>query len=137
MNRRDFRRIARIRLREAGALLTSRNFSGSYYLCGYVVECGLKACIAKRTRRYEFPDRRTVNERYTHDLERLVRVAGLALDLENEMAADPAFATNWGIVKDWTEESRYQVFDRAQATAPYEAVTDADHGVLRWLMRFW
>src|SRR5919106_3680906 len=40
--------------------------SGAYYLAGYAVECGLKACIAKQVRRHEFPDRTTVNQSHTH-----------------------------------------------------------------------
>jgi len=35
-------------------------FDGAYYLAGYAVECAIKACIAKGTRRYEFPDKRKV-----------------------------------------------------------------------------
>jgi len=33
-------------------------FDGAYYLAGYAVECALKACIAKGTQRFEFPDKR-------------------------------------------------------------------------------
>jgi len=68
MNRHDLRELALIRLREARVLLKNGNYEGAYYLCGYVVECGLKACIAKQTRRYDFPDKKTVDESYTHDL---------------------------------------------------------------------
>ena len=35
------------RLREARALLGVRCWSGAYYLAGYAIECGLKACIIK------------------------------------------------------------------------------------------
>ena len=30
----------------------------AYYLCGYAVDGRLKACIAKQTRRYDFPDKK-------------------------------------------------------------------------------
>ena len=50
---------------------------GTYYLAGYAVECALKACIAKETKRHEFPDRRKVDASHTHDLRELVRLAKL------------------------------------------------------------
>jgi len=55
MNRDDIKKLARIRLKEAKALLKARLFSGAYYLAGYVVECGLKACICRKTKRFDFP----------------------------------------------------------------------------------
>jgi hypothetical protein len=41
------------------------------------VECALKACIAKGTERYEFPDKKRVDASYTHNLQELVKLAGL------------------------------------------------------------
>ena len=47
------------RLREAKALLSVRCWSGAYYLAGYAVECGLKACIIKYLMTTDqFPERR-------------------------------------------------------------------------------
>ena len=51
MNRYDLRKLAKIRLKEAQILLKNGNYDGAYYLSGYVVECGLKACIAKGTKK--------------------------------------------------------------------------------------
>ncbi len=84
MNRQDFKNLANIRLREAHVLLKSRNYSGSYYLAGYVVECALKACIARQTRRFEFPEKKKIQEAYTHNLESLVKLAGLEPALKAE-----------------------------------------------------
>lgn len=55
MNRRDLKDLAAIRVREASLLLKNKQYSGAYYLAGYAVECALKACISKETRRYDFP----------------------------------------------------------------------------------
>ncbi len=55
MNRIDLQQLARARLREAEALLNAGEWSGAYYLAGYAVECGLKACIAKLTGLARFP----------------------------------------------------------------------------------
>jgi hypothetical protein len=83
MNRADFRRIARYRSREAGVLLSVRCYSGSYYLSGYVIECALKACIAKQTRRYDYPPSPgDVRDYYSHDLTRLFKVSGLEPDFQ-------------------------------------------------------
>jgi HEPN domain-containing protein len=49
--------MAMVRLKEANVLLRLGLSDGAYYLAGYAVECALKACIAKGTRRYEFPDK--------------------------------------------------------------------------------
>ena len=46
-----------LRLKEAAALLDLGLADGAFYLAGYAVECALKVCIAKSTRRGEFPDR--------------------------------------------------------------------------------
>ena len=47
MTRKDFQQLARVRLKEAKALLNLEHFACAYYLAGYVIECALKACIAK------------------------------------------------------------------------------------------
>ena len=57
MLRKDFRELAMIRLREARVLLRAKCYDGAYYLAVYAVECALKACIARHTKRFEFPDR--------------------------------------------------------------------------------
>ena len=62
MNRRDFQALATLRVKEVKVLLGNQCFEGAYYLLGYAVECALKACIAKHYRRFDFPNRQTVNE---------------------------------------------------------------------------
>ena len=43
LHRADFRALALARLADGAVMLKNRRYSGAYYLCGYVVECGLKA----------------------------------------------------------------------------------------------
>ena len=83
MNRSTFKTVSGIRLREARILLSSRQYSGAYYLGGHAVEFGLKACIVKQVRRTQFPDKQTVLDSYIHGLTKLVRVAGLGAALED------------------------------------------------------
>ena len=137
MNRNDLQDLSRLRLREAGLLLRNQRYEGAYYLTGYVIEAALKACIAKQTKRHEFPDRKTVNESYSHDLEKLVRVAGLHRSLDAETRQDKAFEVNWSVIKDWSEESRYERRGKREAEDLYRAVTSRNHGVLRWIRRHW
>ncbi len=107
MNREDLQEISRLRVREARVLLQNGYYSGAYYLIGYAVECALKACIAKQVRRYDFPDRNLVRDSYTHDLEKLLGVSGLREGLDSESAGNPTLQRYWTIVKDWSEQSRY------------------------------
>jgi hypothetical protein len=113
-----------------------RRFDAAYYLAGYVIECALKACIAKQTRRFDFPPQRTQNI-YTHDLSALLIQAGLQPDLGFEVQADPQFSRYWVIVRAWNEGSRYERPGEAAARDLYEAITDPQHGVLRWLSSRW
>ncbi len=48
MDRADFQRLALDHIADAKALLAARRWGGAYYLAGYAVECGLKACILVR-----------------------------------------------------------------------------------------
>ena len=137
MNRRDLQKITHIRLSESKALLDRRLYSGSYYLCGYAIECGLKACLAKQTKRHDFPNKKLANDCYTHNLNTVVGVAGLQAALSAEMVRDPAFSVNWAIVKDWNPESRYSIQTAALAKGLYKAATDSRHGVMRWLELHW
>jgi len=102
VNREDLQAIARARLREAKALLNAGLPDGAYYLAGYAVECALKACIAKRTRRYDFPDKTRVNSSYSHNLKELARVAELEEDLKGRSARDEEFRKRWDDVQDWS-----------------------------------
>lgn len=124
-------------MEEARVLLDAGQFSGAFYLAGYVVECALKACIAKQVRRFDFPDRATVIASYSHDLTNLVKVAGLERELHAETASDAIFARNWSLVERWSEQSRYEVQREADARALYSAIADSGHGVVRWLRRHW
>jgi hypothetical protein len=114
-------------------LLKNKKYSGAYYLAGYAVEFGLKACIAKKTKRHSYPDKDLAIKCYTHDVEKLVELAGLKAALN----ADPDLLVNWGIVKDWDESARFERKTRAEAQARYNAITDTAHGVLPWIRLHW
>jgi hypothetical protein len=79
VNRTELQQLAEERVRDSDALLKAGQWSGAYYLAGYAVECGLKACIAKLTNLHDFPDKELAQRCYTHKIETLVEVAGLVL----------------------------------------------------------
>jgi HEPN domain-containing protein len=137
VDRKELQDLSRIRLKEARALLQAGLYDGAYYLAGYAVECALKACIAKRTRRSEFPDRGTVNASHTHNLQELVRVAGLEGALRNQASLDPKFEKSWDATKAWSEQSRYRRNRRESAEVLLEAVGDNRHGVIAWSKLHW
>lgn len=111
---------------------------GAYYLAGLGIECGLKACVAKHTKRYEFPDKKRAEKGYTHDLSKLVELAGLQSALEAALKASGAFDTNWAVVKDWTVEVRYQRDVPISRARDYlRAVKDGKTGVQQWIRKHW
>jgi HEPN domain-containing protein len=134
--RKDFKALADLRAEEAGVLVRGRKQQGAYYLAGYAVECALKACIAKKTKRYEFPPPRDVTKNfYTHDLTGLLKEAGLDKQLEKDMLANQALAANWNTAKNWNEKTRYATAG-LNGRDLYRAVTGAD-GVLPWIKQHW
>jgi HEPN domain-containing protein len=143
MNRDDFQQLADLRLKEARALLTAEFPDGAYYLAGYAVECALKACIAKRTQQHDFPDKKLVDKSHTHDVERLMDAAGLTDLLKNEIAGDQELELDWEAVREWSEQSRYDVFKGdptgglVTAQLLIDAVESDKGGVLRWIKQSW
>lgn len=139
MNRTDLQRLAEERVADAKALLDAGRWSGAYYLAGYAVECALKACIAKRTNQHDFPDKATAVDSYTHNLNRLIEVAGLklALQLATTPAANPTLGRNVQRTKDWSETTRYELKTEPEARSLYHAVTDPTDGVLAWIRNYW
>ncbi|MEU6191994.1 hypothetical protein [Nocardia sp. NPDC047038] len=87
----DMRVLASRRLREAQVLLSAGEWSGAYYLGGYAVECGLKACILKVVKRFHMPDKDTINKGHTHSLTELVKLAGLEQHRQITAGSNPKF----------------------------------------------
>jgi HEPN domain-containing protein len=138
MNRNDFQQLADVRINEAEALLAQGKYDGAYYLAGYAVECGLKACIAKLTDQHDFPPKpKWIYDYYSHEIDKLVKTAGLTAQRDADFAADDSLHANWEVVKDWTEESRYERKSEEQARDLIKAITDAAHGVLPWIKQRW
>jgi hypothetical protein len=134
--RKEFQALAKLRADEATILAKNGKQQGAYYLAGLAIECALKACIAKKTKRHQFPfGRDYVNEVYQHNLEGLLKVAELERKLDDEMRANPGFAKKWNVVKEWDVQRRYDVTG-LKGSDMVTAVTAHD-GVLQWIKQHW
>ena len=140
MNRGDWQKFAVKYVSDAKALLAARRWSAAYYLTGYAVECGLKACVLARVAsepEVMFADRRFSDRCWTHDLSQLMSLAGLTAQLDAATAADPQLKLNWEMVKEWDEGSRYERKARVEARRLYAATLSKNHGVFPWIKARW
>lgn len=138
MNRTDLQQLAEERLEDARVLFQHGRYAAAYYLCGYAVECGLKACIARLINQDEFPPYANFSrDVYTHDLNRLVVLAQLSQSLATRKLSSDDFEENWSEVEQWTEQSRYDTKTMQEAQRLLGAIDDAEHGVLGWIRLHW
>lgn len=138
MNRSQFQTLAEERMLDSEALLTAGQWSGAYYLSGYAVECGLKACIAKLTQEHDFPRERSFIEKcYSHDLDKLVSAAELTRKRKADTDSNPILGNNWLVANDWSEQARYKQWSETEARKLFDAVTDSKNGVLTWVKTHW
>jgi hypothetical protein len=137
LKRKDFQELAALRLKEAKILLQAKCWEGAYYLAGYVAKCALKACIAKRTVRHEFPDRKRVIDSHTHDLTVLMTIAELGTAVKEAAHTHPELHANWTIVRNWTGQHRYEKPSQLDAENIIRALEQPKHGLLRWLKQKW
>lgn len=133
----DLEVLAATRLEDARLLVQAGRASSAYYLAGYAVELALKACIAKIFQPDAIPDKAFVLEIYTHSLEKLLGTAGLRAQFDADSKTDPQLGTNWGIAREWTEASRYSLWDSTAAQSLIDAIEDRDHGVFQWVKKHW
>jgi HEPN domain-containing protein len=135
--RTEWRRLASERLAEARVLLRVGRSSGAFYIGGYVVECGLKAVIARQFRAGRWPDKKLVEKIHTHDPQTLVDAAGLKPEFGMMCADEPDFEDNWKTVLLWRAETRYATKSHAEARDLLRAISAPRNGVLTWIRRHW
>jgi len=138
LNRNTLQTSAASRLEEGRILLENGQWTGSYYLTGFAVECALKACMARAVKEYDYPDKKFVNDMYQHKLQKLVGLdVALWVTLQADMKSAPNLEINWNIVKDWDDEKRYDIVQEQEAKALYDASADAGSGVMQWIRGKW
>jgi hypothetical protein len=123
-------------------LLDGGRWAAAYYLTGYATECGLKACLLRYLGESsavfgELGYLKSLTDCWTHDLVKLVKLAGLEQVFGTDRGANSALNAFWGVAKDWKETSRYEEKNEVEARALYEAVTHKPDGVFQWIQTHW
>lgn len=128
----DFEKLMELRLKEAKFLIDQKSWDGAYYLVGYAVEFALKIKIISDLMKTDsFPEKKLADSFYKHELTLLRRLAGLEFEMDN----DPIVSPHWDIVKDWSEQDRYQTGKTERdAKDLYDAV---EKEVLPWIKARW
>jgi HEPN domain-containing protein len=142
VNRKQLQTLAKERLKDAKALLVKKRWSAAYYLVGYVIECALKSCILRylEATGIIFNDRdylKRLGDCWTHDLVKLVNLAGLDAAFGAARGANKDLEGHWVTAKDWKETSRYEEKTESDAKELYEAVSNDPDGVFLWLQSHW
>lgn len=135
--RADLRANAERKLADAKTLLGVKSPSNSYYLAGYAIELGIKACIAAQVAADTVPSKELLKGFLEHDFRKLIGLAGLATALKEKQDADSDFGANWAIISEWSPDVRYENTDMMSAQVFIQAVDDSTTGVLTWIKNYW
>lgn len=100
---RDLELLIQERLGDAKALLEAGRCSGAVYICGYVVELGLKKKICETLDWDEYPTDSQYKALKTHELEVLLHFSGVKKFVIANLKAE------WSIVSTWDPEKRYSI----------------------------
>ncbi len=132
--------IADNRMEDIKSLLKEGRYDAAKYLSGYIVETGLKACICK-TLDIDYPDKGDISKSFlTHNLDNLVKLAGLSKKMTQKRAIDKQFNDNWNLVSDWNESMRYDPIATYLLTDIENiiiALEDNSSGILTWIKTQW
>jgi hypothetical protein len=137
LTRLDLQSLADRWIADAKLLIDGGSYAAGYYVAGYSVECGLKACVANLWKTEAFPEKAFVPAVYVHDLKKLIDLAALRTVFDADTNVNSALFGYWGTVLTWTEQSRYESKGEAAARELYEAITNSPDGVLPWIKRYW
>ena len=137
LKRTDLQAMAQAKIDDAALLLQHGRASNAYYLAGYAIELGLKACIAAQVNAETIPDKDFIKRILNHHFMTLIGLAGLATQLKERKDSDLTFAANWAIASEWEPDSRYETKDTMSAQLMLGAIADPKSGVLQWIKTFW
>jgi HEPN domain-containing protein len=99
MNRQTLQRLCEERIEDAALLLTGVRWPAAYYLAGYSLECALKSCVLAYIEKTGiiFEDKKFAEKCWTHDIEELVKQAGLIAERGMAVQQNPNLDQNWVI----------------------------------------
>ena len=135
--REDLQANAQAKLDDAITLFENKRYSNAYYLTGYSVEIGLKACIAAQISAETIPEKEFIKRFLDHNFMNLIGLAGLAVELKEQQDRDEVFSANWAVASEWQPDSRYEPWNAGAAHLIISAVADPDSGVLPWIKTHW
>ena len=137
LTKQNLEKLAQVRLDDALFLFQANRHSSAYYIAGYSIELALKACIAKLVQPNSIPEKAFILAVYTHKFDSLLATDGLRPQFDVESKAKPQFAACWAIANNWSEESRYELWDPMAAASLLQAVSEPNHGVFQWVKKHW
>jgi hypothetical protein len=140
VNRAHWQLLAEERVKDAGLLLGGGHWAAAYYLAGYAIECGLKACVlayVANNPEIIFREMMFSKNCWTHNIGDLVAVSGLEAIRRTDADMNLVLGINWTIVQKWNETTRYEFKSELDAKRLYEAVTHHNDGVLPWIRIRW
>ena len=111
LDKKEIKKIAKARFKDAEVLVASRRYEGAIYLCGYAIELGLKARICRTLKWSGFPSTNNEFKDYrsfrTHNLDVLLHLTGIEDKIKRELFAE------WSAVAEWDPETRYNPIGNA------------------------
>ena len=124
MTRLEFQQLAETRVADAQLLLNAQRWDAAYYLIGYSVECGLKACIAKAFKQDDIPDKGFVSNIFSHDLAHLLRLAEIQKHMPSNSPLEVLFVSglrrpDTNLAKASLTQSRYLLPSQMRRTEFY------------------
>lgn len=141
----QLREITKARLKTAKILLKAKDWDGSVYMMGYVLECALKAAACKALHLATYPEN-TKNDKIdiyfmTHRFDQLLIVSGLEeiFSLKRGVVEE---SMNWSDFTinypgDWPK-MRYEpnlIWDEIKTRKLYNNLTDYKSGILTVIKR--
>jgi hypothetical protein len=101
----ELKNLCTDRLEDARTLFNAERYEGAFYICGYVVELGLKMRICRTLGWQGYPKSKKEFDSFssfkTHNLEILLHLSGLEFQIKEE------FFPQWSVVISWDPEIRY------------------------------
>ena len=141
ITRKDFQKIAELRLKEAKTLYKAGLYDGTVYLCGYAVEAALKARICRHLQMKEYLDSGDMKGIFlSHDFDRLLLLSGLSNKINLANKKNAKLFQHWSILTSWTPEARYfpvGTSDKKYAKNMLYALEHKSDGFLVWIKRIW
>ena len=134
----DLKQLTQARLKDAHVLYAAGRYDGAAEMCGYALEMALKACICRRLRVGEYPEREIKGAFKTHDFSELRLLAGVGEEFA--LQGSPMLYANWQTATQWEPLWRYRPagsVSKRRVEDMLRALEDPSDGVLSWLKRRW